>query len=283
MSDADASRLSAGEVKRQLQTMDDEDFEYFVADLWERDGWTTEVSQKSRDKSLDVLAERDSPYHQRHAIQAKRYQEDSRVSGPKISEYASLRDQFDADAAVVVTTSGFTKDARERGDTLNVKLVDGDDLVGMVEQYDAYDLVREYGDLDTEEERADYESEGATTATTAVDESRSVTADSYDWSAILTYAGSVWAAILLLYTGLDSTGGSLVATALLIPGLIAMVITEFALYKRLQQYQRTGVWYPETVWWLLGAMVIPFIAVPYYKYVEWKLPPLEGKSAVHPV
>ncbi|MGQ3412450.1 restriction endonuclease [Natrinema sp. LN54] len=30
--------------------MDNEDFEHLVADLWERQGWQTQVSQKSRDR-----------------------------------------------------------------------------------------------------------------------------------------------------------------------------------------------------------------------------------------
>ena len=143
MPDINASS-SRDDLKRWLQGMENEDFEYFVADLWERQGWTCEVSQKSRDKSLDVLAEKEQPYHQRHAIQAKRYKAGNNVGGPKISEYASLRDQFDADAALVVATSGYTRDARERAETLKVKLIDGNDLVDMIEEHDAHDLVHKY-------------------------------------------------------------------------------------------------------------------------------------------
>lgn len=135
---------SRDDLKRWLQGMGNEDFEHFVADLWERQGWSCEVSQKSRDKSLDVLAEKEQPYHQRHAIQAKRYKSGNNVGGPKISEYASLRDQFDADAALVVATSGYTRDARERAETLNVKLIDGDDLVDMIEEHNAHDLLHRY-------------------------------------------------------------------------------------------------------------------------------------------
>jgi hypothetical protein len=134
-------------TKRALQRMNNEAFEHFVAELWERQGWTCEVSQKSRDKSLDVLAERDSPYHMRHAIQAKRYQQGNNVGGPTVSEIASLTDYFDADSALVVTTSDFTRDARERAEQLHqVKLIDGDDLVDMVVDMEAYDLVEQYGE-----------------------------------------------------------------------------------------------------------------------------------------
>ena len=128
----------------QLRQMDDEAFEYFVGDLWERQGWSTKVSQKSRDKSLDVMAEKERPYHQRHAIQAKRYKQGNNVGGPSVAEYYSLIEHFDADAAVVVTTSGFTTDARERAETLGVKLINGEDLVAIVDQYDAYDLLEQY-------------------------------------------------------------------------------------------------------------------------------------------
>jgi hypothetical protein len=137
--------------------MDNEAFEHFVADLWERQGWTCEVSQKSRDKSLDVLAERESPYHMRHAIQAKRYQQGNNVGGPTVSEIASLTDYFNADSALVVTTSDFTRDARERADRLHqVKLIDGSALVDMVVEQEAYDLVERYAEQIRSEAASDY-------------------------------------------------------------------------------------------------------------------------------
>lgn len=59
-------------LKQQLQTMDNYAFEHFVADLWEMMGWQTEVSQASLDAGIDVIAEKESPYHHRssHRVSA---------------------------------------------------------------------------------------------------------------------------------------------------------------------------------------------------------------------
>jgi restriction endonuclease Mrr len=82
---------------------------------------------------------------QKIAIQAKRYSEGNKVGQPKIQQYYTLKEQdTDAVAAVVVTTSSFTKDARLWANEHNVKLVDGEDLLEMIERLDAHDLVEEY-------------------------------------------------------------------------------------------------------------------------------------------
>lgn len=133
------------ELKNVLQSMDDYDFEYFVADLWERMGWETEVSTQSSDRGIDVVATRNSPYEETALIQAKRYGPNTTVGSPDIQQYASLKHQrHGVDKVLVVTTNGFSGQAQELAHQLNVKLVDGDDLVGLVEQLDATELVERY-------------------------------------------------------------------------------------------------------------------------------------------
>ena len=68
------------ELKAVLQEMDPYDFEYFVADLWERMGWETEVSAASADEGVDVVARKDTPYEQTALIQAKRSEHNSRIA-----------------------------------------------------------------------------------------------------------------------------------------------------------------------------------------------------------
>lgn len=138
--------MSVGtDLKRTLQGMDDYDFEHFVADLWGRMGWETEVSNQSSDKGIDVVATRRSPYEEKALIQAKRYGPNTTVGSPAIQQYASLKHQrHGVDKVLVVTTNGFSGQAEELAHQLNVKLVDGDDLVGLVEELDAMDLVERY-------------------------------------------------------------------------------------------------------------------------------------------
>lgn len=265
-----------GELKRRLQEMDNEDFEYFVADLWGRQGWETTVSQKSRDKSLDVLVERDNPYHQRHAIQAKRYQAGNRVGGPSISEYASLRDQFNADAAVVVTTSGFTRDARERAETLNVKLIDGDDLVDMVKDFGAYDLVREYTSVEQRSQVASDAEIGSTsnkqkdgwvfglTSLPGISLER-------NWGKVAVYSMLAWVVTFLSIGLVDPATSnpvlSAIGTILVFVWLGASIVTLLALYLDMKAIRRSASqWQPQPRRYFLGFLFLwPFV-LPYYFY-----------------
>ena len=236
--------------------MEADHFEQFIGELWSRNGWETTVSQQSRDKSLDVLAEKHSPYQQRHAIQAKRYQAGNNVGGPQISEYASLKEQFDADAAVVVSTSGFTTDAVERAKTLNVKLIDGDSLVEMVAQADALDLVSKYSDLS-----ATQSSETHTQATdnTAQDK------DQYFWIGITVLSAIPWTVIVLGMSVLDAPIGSSLSRTLMAIGLIPMSGTVIGLSQDLVLIQESQVpWTPNAKWWVIGAILAPYLTIPFY-------------------
>jgi hypothetical protein len=137
--------VNADDLERVLQSMDDYEFEHFVADLWERMGWETEVSTRSADRGIDVVATRRSPYEEKALIQAKRYGPNSTVGSPGIQQYASLKHQRrGVDKVLVVTTNGFSSQAEELAHQLNVKLIDVEDLVGLIEGLDARDLVAEY-------------------------------------------------------------------------------------------------------------------------------------------
>lgn len=132
-------------LKERLQQLDGYDFEHLVADLWADQGWTTHVSQASNDRGVDVEAYRDDPFEQKHLIQAKRYSEGNKIGSEKIQQYASLRYQEEnVDAVVIVTTSSYTKQAEEIAADLNLKLVSGDDLVRLIQEQNAGDIVASY-------------------------------------------------------------------------------------------------------------------------------------------
>jgi hypothetical protein len=147
--------VNADDLERVLQSMDDYEFEHFVADLWERMGWETEVSTRSADRGIDVVATRRSPYEEKALIQAKRYGPNSTVGSPEIQQYASLKHQRrGVDKVLVVTTNGFSSQAEELAHQLNVKLIDVEDLVGLIEELDARGLVAEYVPAIREPDRA---------------------------------------------------------------------------------------------------------------------------------
>jgi len=128
--------------------MDPYEFEHFVADLWDRIGWETTVSTASADKGVDITARKSQPYEQLLLIQAKRYGPNTTVGSPDVQQYASLRHQFEnVDKVLIVTTNGYSRQAREIAADLNVKLIDGDGLVELIDEYDSLDLVAEYLDF----------------------------------------------------------------------------------------------------------------------------------------
>jgi len=174
---------NAAELKTALQQMDPYDFEHFVADLWNRMGWQTEVSSAAMDQGVDVTARKQHPYEQTTLIQAKRYGPNTTVGSPDIQQYASLGQQYDGvDKVIVVTTNEFTGQARDLADRLNVKLINGDSLVSLVIEHDALDLVDNYlefvttveseSDSEHPQQQADEtQPEAAETTTTAEPES----------------------------------------------------------------------------------------------------------------
>lgn len=139
--------LARQELVDYLQHLDSEDFENFLADLWEERGWDTEVTPPSQDGGVDVVASRDLPLPLKVVIQAKRYGPTSNVSSTEIQQYSSLRRQEEnVDAVAVITTGGFTEQAQQAAEALNVKLVDVDSLCELVEESNCYQLLEPYVD-----------------------------------------------------------------------------------------------------------------------------------------
>lgn len=136
---------STRSIKQKLRNMDSYDFEYFIADLWERRGWSTEVEQQSGDAGVDVRATKTSPYKQKVLIQAKRYGENTNVGGPEVQQYASLKQQeSNVDTVIIVTSNYFTDSAQTRAEELNVKLININNLIGIVEDTNSFELIKSY-------------------------------------------------------------------------------------------------------------------------------------------
>ena len=138
-------------VLQRLRSMDPYEFEHFVADLWEAQGWEAAVSQASVDQGVDIVATKQNPFPQKQVIQAKRYAANNTIGSPKIQQYSSLRQQEPgADVSVVVTTSGFSRQAEELAQNLNVKLVDAEGIYRLLKKVDRFDLVAEYSPVQIE-------------------------------------------------------------------------------------------------------------------------------------
>lgn len=94
------------------------DFEYWVAENLERYGWITEVTKASGEQGLDILAKSGNT---KIAIQCKRYT--SNVGNDAVQQALSASKHYQIDKSVVITTSGYTKSAKELAATTGVILL----------------------------------------------------------------------------------------------------------------------------------------------------------------
>ena len=122
--------------------MTPEGFEWFVAQLNVVQGYNSvEVTQSSKDNGVDVILETDE---KSVAVQVKRYKPGSnKVGSPEVQKSVGAGSQMNADEVMVVTTSSFTKNAKEAAsetskNSLQVTLVDGDDLEDILQGTDLH-------------------------------------------------------------------------------------------------------------------------------------------------
>lgn len=128
-----------------LRRLSPRDFELLIADIWQEcQGWTTEVTDSGADSGIDIYGEPPDggPLT---AVQAKRYRAGNKAISNHIQQYGALPQQFDRVGSVtVVTTSSFTRNAEETADKLDVKLIDGETLLRVIDRYDAHEIVDWY-------------------------------------------------------------------------------------------------------------------------------------------
>jgi len=272
----------AQELKRRLRVMDDYDFEHFVAELWEKMGWDARVSQASMDAGIDVIATKEMPYPEKKVIQAKCYGDNTTVGGPDIQQYASLKHQVEgADSVVVITTSDFTSSARERARELNVKLVDGEQLVDLIKRNDAYDLVSKYIP-EVHRRRSDpsvadggatrMESQNQTSVDSPnVDKGRIDSAmqlyRSTEWHQYVIYAlGGAMMVLITVLLFIDIPFLEPIATVLVFVWLAMLVSIPVAWYMDMRRVRAESDWSPTAWMYLLGGIILPFVAFPLYYY-----------------
>ena len=102
-------------------------FEHEVKMLVEGFGYTAQTTQPSHDYGVDVIAENQ---RRRVVIQCKLYGR-GRIGGDTIMQLLGSREFFNATDAICITTSHFTRQAREIAQNRNVHLVDREILLGL--------------------------------------------------------------------------------------------------------------------------------------------------------
>jgi len=109
--------------------LDGYEFEEFVAEILRHNGFTdVEVTPSSGDKGVDIMAFLEE---EMYVIQCKRYS--SPIGNGAVQEIYAGKDFYDADFAVVITNSSYTKSAKEMAEKLDVLLWDRDELDKMID------------------------------------------------------------------------------------------------------------------------------------------------------
>jgi restriction system protein len=114
--------------KKNLHTAYDESFsgfeyEHFCAQLLVKSGWQAEVTSKSGDQGVDILA---SKSNTTIVFQCKKYTPP--VGNKAVQEAVAGMGYMNADGACVVTNSTFTRSAKELANANGVKLLHHDEL-----------------------------------------------------------------------------------------------------------------------------------------------------------
>ncbi|RKT54867.1 restriction endonuclease [Saccharothrix australiensis] len=107
--------------------MSGRDFEHWTARLLRRSGCTdVEVVGRAGDAGADVVAR--SPHGGRVVVQCKRYDHlATKVGSPDVQRFAgTARHVHHADHALLITTTGYTRPARDLAATVGITLVDRD-------------------------------------------------------------------------------------------------------------------------------------------------------------
>ncbi|MHC3382138.1 restriction endonuclease [Haloarcula sp. H-GB5] len=128
-----AGVLSKQNVINEIRNMDPFRFEQFIAEVWENLGFKTTVRNKSGDRGIDIVAEKENS---KQLIQVKRYSESNKIGSADVRKYATLYQQVaDADKVVIVTSGFFTSQARKLAEDLDVETISADELFDIVNSH----------------------------------------------------------------------------------------------------------------------------------------------------
>ncbi len=121
-----------------LDSLSWRDFERLVAELLERDGYSVELMQGTKDGGVDVIGHRDAGLAGTFKVlmQAKKYSLHRKVGLSLVRELADTVSEHGASKGILITTSYLTAGALDRIQLHQYKLgkVDRDDLSNLIRQ-----------------------------------------------------------------------------------------------------------------------------------------------------
>lgn len=140
----DSSEQWKEQLKQILFLMPPQKFEIFCRALVKKMGVEIDESKvsASRDGGLDGYGYITSDEFRtaRVAIQAKRWNDNSKIGTPEIDKFAGAMSYSNAEFGIFITTADFTRDAieRARSGQRPITLINGDKIIELVEKYQLY-------------------------------------------------------------------------------------------------------------------------------------------------
>lgn len=119
-------------LDRELGSLSPEEFEAFVAALFERDGWRASLTAQSGDMGIDINLTRRSD-GRRAVVQCKRYR--GTVGQPVIRDLFGTMTHEGVDDGYVVTTGHFSSAAVSFSQGKSIQLIDGEGLLEWVNRH----------------------------------------------------------------------------------------------------------------------------------------------------
>lgn len=116
--------MPADDNVTDIDRMDDREFEYFVADLWRRQGYDAQTTQRSGDGGVDIVAD---DGEERLAIEAK-WRSYGTIGPDYVRQIAGVANRAGYDRGIVVTNQDFSDAAYREANQMSVKLVSGEQV-----------------------------------------------------------------------------------------------------------------------------------------------------------
>jgi hypothetical protein len=117
-----------------LQELSGIAFEEFIKGLLQRMGFRTQMTKASGDGGVDIIAVLDKPFvGGRYLIQCKRYGRENLVGAPTVRDFfGAVNADRNAVKGILITTSGFTDQAKEFAANVGLELIDGEALAALI-------------------------------------------------------------------------------------------------------------------------------------------------------
>lgn len=129
-----AKQLISQEIEEKPFTP--EDFEVKVQILFEKMGFKTEITKKTGDGGIDVIAHNINPIIKgKYIIQCKYYQEGNNVGESVVRELFGVVHAENAVKGIIATTSDFTRSAKAFAEDKPLELINGRTLQALFNQY----------------------------------------------------------------------------------------------------------------------------------------------------